>query len=272
MGCGNIGSELARAIDRGLVKAELVALYDICAEKCLKLVSELKSQRPKVVSSIAELLDCKPDIVVEAASQEAVREYAPTVLKAGADFLVMSVGALLDSGLLNEIRRLTKEYKGRVFVPSGAIAGLDAMRALRLVGVDEVVLRTKKPPRALASADYVKRRGIDLSSLKEPVVLFRGKARDAVREFPANINVAAALTLACGKEATVEIVADPNVDRNVHEIEVTSKASKLYIRVENVPSPSNPKTSYLAVLSAIEALRELVEGTSPGAAAMLVPE
>lgn len=271
MGCGNIGSELARAIDRGLVKAELVALYDICAEKCLKLVSELKSERPKVVSSIAELLDCEPDIVVEAASQEAVREYAPIVLKAGADFLVMSVGALLDSELLSEIRRLTREYKGRVFVPSGAIAGLDAMRAL-LVGVDEVVLRTKKPPRALASADYVKRRGIDLSSLKEPVVLFRGKARDAVREFPANINVAAALTLACGKEATVEIVADPNVDRNVHEIEVTSKASKLYIRVENVPSPSNPKTSYLAVLSAIEALRELVEGTSPGAAAMLVPE
>ncbi len=259
IGCGAIGTELAKAIDNGTVPAELTALYDIIKDKCVELTKSLKNSSPKVVSSIDELLSTKPDVVVEAASQEAVREYALKVLKSGAEFMIMSVGALLDEGFFNELIKATREYGVKVHVPTGAIAGLDAIRALRLVGIDEVIIRTRKPVKALAKSPYVTRLGIDLSSIKEPKVIFRGRAREAVKAFPANINVSAALTLAAGVEAYVEIVADPTISRNVHEIEVRSRASRLLVRVENVPTPTNPKTSYLATLSAIEALKEICE-------------
>ena len=259
IGCGAIGSELARAIDEGVVPAELVALYDVIKDKCIDLSKSLKNVKPLVANNLDELLSTKPDVVVEAASQEAVREYGLKILKSGAEFMIMSVGALLNEGLLNELLEATRKYGVKIHVPTGAIAGLDAIRALKLVGIEEVVIRTRKPIKALAKSPHVRRLGIDLSSIKEPTTIFRGSAREAVKAFPANINVSAALTLAAGVEAKVEIVADPTIDRNIHEIEVRSKASKLLIKVENVPTPTNPKTSYLATLSAIEALKEICE-------------
>ncbi len=207
----------------------------------------MERQKPLVVGSIDQLLSTRPHIVVEAASQEAVKTLGPRVLEAGATLVVLSVGALLDPEARERLLEASRRSGSPIYVPSGAIAGLDAVRALRLAGIERLILRTRKPPRAL---------GVEAS---QPKLLFRGPASEAVKRFPANINVAAALTLAAGVEPMVEIVADPGAERNTHEIIVESPASRLRILVENVPSPDNPKTSYLASLSAVSLLKSLAE-------------
>ena len=242
IGCGAIGSEIVEAVKRGVVRAELVALMDIYPERC----EALKPGPDTLVTrSLDALLATNPDVVVEAASQEAVREYGPRILEEGRILVVLSVGALLDEETLRKLRDAAERGGGRVYAPTGAIAGLDAVRAARLAGIDRVVLRTRKSPRSL---------GVEVD---RETLLYRGPAREAVRRYPFNVNVAAALALAAGVEPMVEIIADPRVDRNIHEIIVESKASKITIRVENVPSPRNPKTSYLAALSCIELLRRI---------------
>lgn len=255
IGCGNIGTEIARAVDKGVVRARLVALYDIEPGRCRRLASGLERERPLIAESLGQLLGQRPDLVVEAASQEAVRQYGEQILKRGIDLVVLSVGALLDSETRERLRGAAEATGARIHVPSGAVAGLDALKSMSLVGVDRLVLRTRKPPRALAGAPGA--RGVDLEGLREPRLIYRGPASEAVKLFPANVNIAAALALAAGREPLVEIVADPTVDRNIHEVEAESKASRLHIVVENVPSPRNPRTSYLAVLSIIDLLRSL---------------
>ncbi len=261
IGCGAIGTTLVKALVEGVIDAELVALMDMYPERCEGLADRLKSSgkgSPVITSSLNELLRAGPEVVVEAASQEAVKEYGPSILKSGSDLVVMSVGALLDNEVRESLLKAAEEGGSRIYVPTGAIAGLDAVKAARIAGIESVILRTRKPPKALAG----KLGREDILRIDKPVTLFRGPASEAVRKFPMNINVAAALTLAAGKEALVEIVADPGVDRNTHEIEVVSRASRIVVRVENVPSPMNPRTSYLAPLSAIELLREIVGGES----------
>ncbi len=242
IGCGAIGSEIVEAVKRGVVRAELAALMDLYPERCEAL---RPGPETLVTKSLDALLATNPDIVVEAASQQAVREYGPRILEAGKTLVVLSVGALLDEETLTSLRRAAERGGGRVYAPTGAIAGLDAVRAARLAGIERVLLRTRKSPKSL---------GVQVD---RETVLFRGPAREAVKRYPFNVNVAAALALAAGVEPTVEIVADPSVDRNIHEIIVESRASRITIRVENVPSPRNPKTSYLAALSCIELLRRL---------------
>ncbi len=259
IGCGAIGSELAKAIDCGVINAELIALYDVCRERCELLLRELKQSKPVIVKSVDELLALKPEIVVEAASQGAVREYGEKVLRSGSTLLVMSVGALLDDELRERLTKAALETGSKIVVPSGAIAGIDAVKALAVAGITRVVLRTRKPPKAFEGSKHVEKLGIDLSSIKEPKVLYRGTAREAIKEFPANINVAATLTLASGANVLVEIVADPTISRNVHEIVVESKAGRVTLKIENVPSEKNPKTSKLAIYSAIRTLKELCE-------------
>jgi len=259
IGCGAIGSTLAKAIDDGIVKAKLVGIFDIVEEKARKLCEVLKSNKPLIARNLDELLKLKPDIIVEAASQQAVKDYAVKILRNGINLMIMSVGALLDKSLFEEIIGVLSEGDVKIYIPSGAIAGLDAIRTLRIVGIERVVLRSRKPPRAIKNAPYLHEKNINIENVKEPTLIFKGKAREAVKAFPANVNVAATLALASNVEVDVEILADPTVDRNVHEIEVYSKASKLTVKVENVPTPGNPRTSYLATLSAIETLKEICE-------------
>ena len=245
IGCGAIGSEIVDAIRRGIVKAELTALMDIYPERCSEIA---RGMDVLITKSLDALLATNPDIVVEAASQQAVREYAPRVLEEGKILVVLSVGALLDRETLAALKRAAEKGGGRVYAPTGAIAGLDAVRAARLAGIERVLLRTRKNPKSL---------GVEA---EEEKVLYRGPASEAVKRYPFNVNVAAALALAAGVEPVVEIIADPKVDRNIHEVIVESRATRLSIRVENVPSPRNPKTSYLAALSCIELLRRLTRG------------
>jgi aspartate dehydrogenase len=247
-------------VDDGVIEnADIVGLYDIYQEKCRQLASKLKRLRPAVVPTFEQLLKLSPDVVVEAASQQAVREYGLRVLEAGCDLVVMSVGALMDRELLSQLMDMARRTRRHVYIPSGAIAGLDAVYALSLNNIREVRLRTRKPPRSLSDSPYVREKGLKLDELREPTKIYEGPAGEAVKHFPANVNVAAALSLAAKREAIVEIVADPTIDRNIHEIHVDSEASKLTIIVENVPSPMNPRTSYLAALSAIALLKRLAD-------------
>ncbi len=248
IGCGSIGSTITEAAAKGVIPGiEEIIAYDAIPGKCREL-QEKYGELVKCVENIEEIIKARPRLIVEAASQEAVRQYGQTVLGAGIDFMVMSVGALLDDGLRNSLVETAIKNNARIYVPTGAIAGLDAIRAARIAGIRKAELITRKPPRALGLGD-----------IKEPKILYEGKAKKAVKEYPKNVNVSAALSLAAGIEAKVKVVADPHAERNTHEIIVESEATRIHIVVENKPSPTNPRTSYLASLSAIELLRRILQ-------------
>jgi len=260
IGCGSIGTIIAEAIDeRRVGYVELVAVYDIVREHAEKLVDKL-SRKP-VISRSADGLIKRKDIklVLEAASQRAVREYALRVLEEGKDLMVMSTGALLDDELLKRMLSSAKRKGGKIYVPSGAIVGLDNVKSAAMGEIYEVTLTTKKPPSSFEGAPFVKDRKIDLRAVREPLLLYEGKAREAVKLFPKNVNVAASLSLAgVGADKTkVKIIADPGAKEIIHEIHVKGEFGELETRTVNKPFPSNPKTSFVAALSAIATLKRI---------------
>jgi aspartate dehydrogenase len=254
IGCGAIGSEIARAVDSGGVRAELIGLHDVRHDVAERLATGLAG-RPRVLP-MAQLIEAA-QLIVEATAKDAAPPVIRAALERGRDVMVLSVGGLL--GCLDEMCGLADSRGARIHVPTGAIAGLDAVKAAAVARIDRVTLTTRKPPRGLAGAPHIAAAGIDLARIQEPTAIFTGSAREAVPAFPANVNVAAALSLAgIGADATrVQVVADPISDKNVHEIEAEGAFGRLTIRVENVPSPTNPKTSYMAALSAIAMLRRI---------------
>ncbi|MHC1631182.1 MAG: aspartate dehydrogenase [Methanotrichaceae archaeon] len=262
IGCGAIGSEIARAIDRGDISAELVAVYDRNSEGAKKLIECLKV-RPKL-SDLDELVE-QADIVVEAAAQKAVPSVARETLERGRDLMIMSVGALLDKGLYKSVERLAREHNCKVYLPSGAISGLDGLKSAGIGQIKKITLTTTKNPVGFVGAPYIQEKKIDLDAISSPTVIFEGSAEEAVKAFPANVNVAATLNLtAQDQEVQVKIVADPNTKVNIHQITAEGNFGKITTRVENVPSPRNPKTSYLAALSAIATLQSIVEPVKIG--------
>jgi aspartate dehydrogenase len=260
IGCGTIGTLLARTLDQGKIgNVRLSMVYDLYQDKAEKLAKELKS-KPRVAKSFEELLnDHEVNLILEASSQAALREVALKVLESGKDLMPMSVGTFVDSRLLADVYSTLAKKGNRLWIPSGAICGLDGVKAAMTARVDSVTLTTTKPPAGLAGAPGVEEKKIDLKRIQAPTELFNGPAKEACRLFPANVNVAAALSLAgIGPERTmVRIIADPSAVRNIHEVEVRGEFGILKTRVENVPSPDNPKTSYLAILSAVATLKKL---------------
>lgn len=255
MGCGAIGTEIALAIDSGKVNAQLTHIYDF--DKNKSEILALKLIKKPVIVENPHLLSSNPvDIVVEAASQDAVRNHALSILQNRRDLMIMSVGALLDESILDVLLEACSEFKKSIYLPSGAIAGLDAIKSVKNE-IESLTLVTTKNPKSLKGAKFFEIHPIDIDTIKNPVTIFDGNAKEAVKLFPANINVAALLSLAgLGSEKTkVRIVADPNTDKNTHSIEARGKFGKITITVENVPDKNNPKTSRLAILSAIECLR-----------------
>jgi aspartate dehydrogenase len=254
VGVGTIGGEICRAMDEGLVQTTLIGICDVDSAKAQSLARSLKRSVP--VMAPTDLIEAS-DLVVEAASKAAAPAIIRQALERSRDVLVMSVGGLLEHAA--ELIGLARKQGKRLYVPSGAIAGLDAVAGAVVGRVFKVILTTRKPPRGLEGAPYVVQKAIDLKALQEPTVIFSGAAREAVPAFPANINVAAALSLAgIGADKTeVRILADPGCDKNIHEIEAEGDFGKLFARMENVPSPTNPKTSYMAALSAIALLRRI---------------
>lgn len=262
VGCGAIGSEIAKAILQDFASvARLSALYDIDHLKARGLSKKLG--KSNLAAPDLKALIAKSDLVVECASAQASAQIARQAIESGRDCMLMSVGGLLEG---DKILKLAQRAGVRLYIPSGAICGIDGLKAHSLAGLKKVSLTTRKPAIALKNAPYVIDNKIDLSRIKKETLLFSGKAKDAVKAFPQNINVAAVLSLAgIGKNKTmVRIIASPDADINSHEIEIESKAGKAFIRCENIPCPNNPKTSYLAVLSAISALKQIFESVRIG--------
>lgn len=249
MGCGALGSSIARGASR--MPGVRLAVFDVDEPKARALAEEVGATRPDVLA----LALSEADVVVEAASQQALRELAPQALGRGLPLIALSVGALADAALLDDVARLCRQHGGRLLVPSGALAGLDALRAAAEAGLDEVTLVTAKPPA-----------GFGLEGLTEPRVLFDGPAREAVVRYPKNVNVAAALSLAgLGFERTrVRIVADPALTLNTHTVVAKGAFGELTCRVENRPSPENPASSHLASLAALALLRRFLGGVQVG--------
>ena len=211
------------------------------------------------VISLDALLAHQPEVVVEAASHDAVRSFGPEVLNAGIPLIVLSAGALADDALRTELEGAAAEHNALLYVPSGGIGGLDALKAACIAGVDEVVIAVTKPARAWKGIAYVERLGIDLDGLTGPVTLFEGPAREGVPHFPANVNIAAVLSMAgIGFDRTrLKVVADPKLEHNTHYIDVRGKTGNISIKLENVPAPDNPKTAWLACYSALAALKAM---------------
>lgn len=254
VGCGAIGSEICRAIDRGDVPGvALVAVCDPAVEQREKLLGEL--QQPPQVLDLADLAQAS-ELVVEAVSKSVASQVIEAALAGNADVLTMSVAGLVDH---DELIQQAAAAGRRIYIPTGAIAGLDAVRAAKVAGIDEAMLITTKPPRGLTGAPWVVSNQLDLDSYTEVTTIFEGSAREAVAAFPKNVNVSAALSLAgIGVDRTrVRVVVDPTADTNRHQVVVSGAFGRLEIAVDNVPSPTNPKTSYLAALSAIALLQRL---------------
>lgn len=256
IGCGAIGSEIAAAIDRDFKKeAVLTAISDININKAEAVKKKLKT-KPDVLSAAA--LIRKSDLVVEAASAKASADIAKAVISAKKDIMIMSVGGIIRdyAALFN----LAGKNGCRVYLPSGAICGLDGVKAASLGRIDSAGLTTRKPPDGFKGAPFVEKNKIDLNGIKGETKIFEGNALEAIEGFPANINVSCALSIAgIGPEKTVvRIITSPEYKTNMHEIVVEGEFGKLTAKTENVPSPNNPRTSYLAILSAIAVLRQIL--------------
>jgi aspartate dehydrogenase len=210
------------------------------------------------VVGVEKLVAARPEIVIEAASHDAVREHVETLLESGIAVIVLSGGALCDDALRERLERASRERRVPLYVPSGGIGGLDALKAACAAGVDEVSIAVTKPPAAWKGIPYVERLGIDLDRLAGPVTLFEGTAREGVPHFPANVNIAAVLSLAgVGFDRTrLKVVADPALRFNTHFITVRGRTGTIELRFESVPSPDNPKTALLACYSALAAFRQ----------------
>ncbi len=237
IGCGAIGTVLAEAIERKLVVCDELVIFDVDKAKAEKLKDVLKFS-VKIVPNVDELLASKPSIVVEAASQQAVREYYNKILAANIDFIIMSTGALLD---LNT-------NTPKLHFPSGAIGGLDAISPAALAGINEVTLTTRKPPKALGKTN------------SQELIVYEGYAEEAARQFPREMNVAATLALTVKPaKVKVQVVSDPNVIRNTHQIHVKWRYGEMTMQFANDPHPDNPHTSALAAWSAINLLKSQLE-------------
>lgn len=257
LGCGAIGTQIALAIDSKKIPASLTHVYDQNPESAKSLIAKL-NQKPEIVTN-SHLLSSNPlDLVVEAASQNAVRDVALSILQNRKDLMIMSVGALLDEAIFEVLTDACKEYKKTIYLPSGAIAGLDAIKSVR-EEIDSLSLVTTKHPNSLRGAKFFETSDIDIANIQTKTTIFEGTAKEAVGLFPANINVAALLSLSGlgSKKTTVCIIADPIATKNTHQILAHGSFGKISITVENVPDPHNPKTSRLAILSAIEKLRDI---------------
>ncbi|MFN3527549.1 MAG: aspartate dehydrogenase [Candidatus Altarchaeaceae archaeon] len=248
IGYGNIGRTIVNAIKEGKIKCEIKGIFDI---------KKIDDKEFKFFSNFFEFIKQDFDLVIECASQQAVREYALEVLKNNKNLVIMSVGALLDEELLEKLKNEAKNRNLKIYIPTGAIVGIDGVKAANLGGIEEVNLITRKNPKSLPD---------EYKNLKDEKIIYEGNAREAVKKFPFNINVAATLSLAgIGFEKTkVKIIADPKVNENVHEIYVKGKFGEILTIAKNVPSPNNPKTSYLAALSIIALLKKLTENFEIG--------
>lgn len=250
VGCGAIGSAIAQAIDRDYANVARVVALAEQDRACAQALAQSLRSRPAIVS-LPQLIR-RSGLVIEAAAVPVAARVALLALSANRDVLIMSTGGLLTAPA--PWRRAAQRSRGRLHIPSGALCGLDGIKAMAMGTIRRLRLTTRKPPRAL---------GIR-TPLRAPKVLFQGSPAEVIKRFPQNTNVAATMMLAATLSgghrpaATVRVVADPGLRTNVHELEVEGDCGRLSVRVESRPSQANPKTSELAIRSALATIRQLL--------------
>ncbi|MDR0309305.1 MAG: aspartate dehydrogenase, partial [Candidatus Methanoplasma sp.] len=212
-----------------------------------------------VIDSVEEEL-YHSDLVIEAASQAAAREILPAVVARGVDIMIMSVGSLVDDDFRTMIFEKARVSEAKVYIPTGALCGCDGLRSASAGGLDEVELITMKGPKSLLGVEYMESRGIDVEKITEVTTIYSGHAREAVKLFPRNVNVAATVALlGVGFDKTkVTVVVDPAIKSNSHELRIRGEFGEMTCQTRNIPEPDNPRTSHLATLSAIAALKRIV--------------
>jgi aspartate dehydrogenase len=268
IGFGTIGYQIARSIESGYLSlAQLSFIVDLSSERLEVAKKLFTNEKPTMFSDPDLLFDSESykstQIIVESASGAAVRQYAKQILSDGKYLIIFSVGELVDDTLLKDLESEAARHTGVIHIPTGAIAGIDAIRSARN-NLHEITITTTKNPKSLAGAPYFDIfEDIHLHELRHRTVLYDGDVLKAVRLFPSNVNVFAALALATGNIAKikVKIVADPNIKVNRHEIDVRGDFGVLQIVASNIPHPENPRTSTLAVLSAVETVRSACNET-----------
>lgn len=242
LGCGAIANVI---VNNFLSKdgIEIKYFYDHDMEKAENLAI---IGNGIAVLNIDEMID-NVDLVLEAASPTSIEKYIIKVLNKGKNVIIMSIGALMDNKIRNQMIEAATNNNVKIFAPSGAIVGLDGIKAASIGKISKATLTTRKPPKSLGK----------YTDTEE--ILFEGKASEAVKKFPVNINVAAALSIACNMDVNVKIIIDPKIDKNIHEITVKGDFGQIKTITENLPCETNPKTSMLAAYSAIKLLTSLSE-------------
>ena len=262
VGCGAIGAKLAKAADE-MEEVKRIYLIDRVKEKAESLAESLN--KAITVDSVEdELYHC--DLLIEAASQDAAKDILKKTVGRGVDVMLMSVGALVDDEFRDMVFDKAKNCDSRIFIPSGALFGTDGLRAASEDELSTVELVSTSGPKSLANVEYFKKQGIDVGQVKERKVMYSGTAREAVKLFPQNVNVAATLAIlgAGFDRTTVTIVLDPDTVTNSHELIVKGKFGTSTCSTSNLPDPGNPSTSYLASLSAITALKRIIRNEWAG--------
>lgn len=257
-GLGAVGLEVARRLIAGVPGLTLAAVAVRDADKACRALPQLGTIAIKPATALAD--DC--DVVVECLPPPLFREVAISAIDKGRIFMPLSVAQLLDNWDLVE---RAKQKGARILPPTGALIGLDAVRAAAEGTINSITMITRKPPAGLEGAPYLIAHKISVAGLTEPLKVFDGTAREGARGFPANVNVAAALSLAgIGPDRTrLQIWADPTITRNTHRIEVDSDVARFSMTIEGIPS-ANPRTGRIVPLSTIAALRGLVSELKVG--------
>lgn len=261
IGCGTIGTELAAACQTRLYKTmSLIGICDTDNDKALILQKKLKNKVP--VLKPDELIK-KIDLIIETASAKISADILKKAVSREKDILIMSIGGLLGN---EDLLKMAAKAGINVYLPSGAICGLDGLKSASVGRIDSVTLTTRKPPKGLEGAPYLVKNNINLAAIRGETVIFDGNAKDAVTGFPQNVNVCAVLSLAgIGAENTrVKIVTSPDYTKNIHEVEIEGESGRISTKTENVPSKINPKTSRLAVFSAIATLEGIAKNIRIG--------
>lgn len=252
IGSGALGGCFAENLEKTLPNHyELAGIYGIIPEEVEELSKKVGC---KAYKSIDELLLDKPDYVVEMAGAVAVKLYGEAVLNSGCDFILVSIGSLADDELYSNLRNTAEKNGKHLYIPNGAIGGFDLMRTMSLMGPLDAYILNEKAPSGLNGAPYLN--GVDLPEDKE-VVIFEGTAKEAIKGFPKNVNVAVATSLAAGEDTKVIIKSIPNLVENRHTIHLEGSGTTAEVSVFSLPDPNNPKSSTCTAWSVIALLESL---------------
>ncbi len=259
-GLGTIGGKVADVLDQGIPGLSLAAVHTRSAASAQQRMQNY--QKPVPLVSPEELATCA-DIIVDCVPKQAFRGVVEPALRAGKIVVTVSGAALLAN---EDLIALAEKNGGRIILATGALLGLDAIRAAAESEIYSVTMVTRKPPRSLQGAPHLVNHKIDISNLTEPLLVFDGNAFDGANGFPSNVNVAAAVGLAGvgARNTQLQIWADPTKDRNTHTIKVDADSARFEMTIENVPSESNPGTGRITALSVVTTLRGLVQSLKVG--------